>query len=63
MKQKFKYYIKDRDIIFKYAFGPTEETNKEFHSFNEIILFLEGDAELISENIHSKIFCRRYFLN
>lgn len=55
MKQNFKYYIKDRDIIFKYAFGPTEETNKEFHSFNEIILFLEGDAELISENIHSKI--------
>ena len=55
MKQKFKYYIKDRDIIFKYAFGPTEEINKEFHSFNEIILFFEGDAELISENIHTKI--------
>ncbi|MBQ3529982.1 MAG: helix-turn-helix domain-containing protein [Oscillospiraceae bacterium] len=55
MKQNFKYYIKDRDITFKYAFGPTEETNKEFHSINEIILFLEGDAELIGENIHTKI--------
>ena len=38
MKQNFKYYIKDRDIIFKYAFGPTEETNKEFHNYNVLIL-------------------------
>lgn len=55
MKQLFKHYIKSDSIIFKYASGESEKIGKEFHSFNEIILFLEGDAELISENIHKKI--------
>ena len=55
MEQNFKYYIKDKDVIFKYALGPSEEKNKEFHCFNEIILFLGGDAEFISENIQTKI--------
>lgn len=55
MKQLFKHYIKADDIIFKYASGESEKIGKEFHPFNEIILFLEGDAELISENTHKKI--------
>ena len=55
MKEIFKYYIEAENIIFKYASGASEKTGKEFHPFNEIILFLKGDAELISENIHAKI--------
>ena len=55
MSRQFKHYIKNDCITFKYALGPSEEPNREFHSFNEIILFLEGDAELISESIHTKI--------
>lgn len=55
MEKEFKYYIKDGDVVFKYALGKTEENDKEFHVFNEIILFLEGNAELISENIHTRI--------
>lgn len=55
MKQIFKHYIKTDNIIFKYASGKSEKSGKEFHTFNEIILFLKGDAELISENIHTKI--------
>ena len=55
MKQNFKYYIEAEDIFFKYALGPTEEKTKEFHCFNEIILFLGGDADFISENIHAKL--------
>ena len=55
MKNLFKHYVKSDNIIFKYASGPSEKTGKEFHTFNEIILFLKGDAELISENIHTKI--------
>lgn len=55
MVENFKYYLKDADIIFKYAVGPTEEKTKEFHCFNEIILFLGGDADFISENIHAKL--------
>lgn len=55
MKQLFKHYIKTENIIFKYASGESEKTGKEFHTFNEIILFLDGCAELIGENIHTKI--------
>ncbi len=55
MKQIFKHYIKTDNIIFKYASGKSEKIGKEFHTFNEIILFLKGNAELISENIHTKI--------
>lgn len=55
MKQVFKHYIKADNVIFKYASGESEKTGKEFHTYNEIILFLEGDAELIGENIHTKI--------
>ena len=55
MKEIFKYYIEAENIIFKYASGASEKTGKEFHPFNEIILFLKGDAELITENIHTKI--------
>lgn len=55
MKEIFKHYIEAENIIFKYASGKSEKTGKEFHPFNEIILFLKGDSELIGENIHTKI--------
>lgn len=55
MKQIFKHYINADNVIFKYASGKSEKSGKEFHTYNEIILFLEGDAELIGENIHTKI--------
>lgn len=55
MTNLFKHYIKTDNIIFKYAAGPSEKDGKEIHTFNEIILFLKGDALLIGENIHTKI--------
>ncbi len=55
MQQLFKYYIKSENVIFKYANGESEKSGKEFHTFNEIILFLDGEAELIGENIHTNI--------
>ena len=55
MRRKFKYFVKNKDVVFKYAQGSSVETGKDFHLFNEIIWFLDGDAELIGENLHIKI--------
>ena len=44
-------YIINETITFKYAKGVSSETGKEFHAFHEIIYFMGGKANFISENI------------
>lgn len=55
MQNNFAYYINNEDVSFKYAKGISDRSGKEFHLFDEIILFLGGDAELISETMHTKL--------
>lgn len=55
MNTLFEHYIKTDDITFKYARGRSVKFGKEFHVFHEIILFMGGSAEFITESIHTKI--------
>lgn len=55
MNKSFRYYIRSEDTVFKYALGPSDETGREFHDFYELILFLGGEAELISEHLHTPL--------
>lgn len=48
----FAHYIKAEGVAFKHARGLSDKSGKEFHVYHEIILFLGGEAELISENVH-----------
>lgn len=45
----FEHYIKTDGVTFKHARGKSVMTGKEFHIYHEIILFLDGKAELITE--------------
>lgn len=55
MNELFSYTAKSENAVFRYAKGPSIETGKEFHPFHEIIYFMKGDAEFISEQIHCKM--------
>lgn len=55
MTDLFTRNVRCDDISFKYAKGISDRSGKEFHLYNEIILFLGGDAELISETVHMKL--------
>ena len=51
----FEEFIKYNGITFKHAKGKSVMPGKEFHLFNEIIYFIDGKAEIITEKIHKKI--------
>jgi AraC-like DNA-binding protein len=51
----FEYFMSDETCHLKYAQGKPAVTGKEFHSYDEIVLFLEGDAQLISKNIQIRL--------
>lgn len=55
MNSLFSHRIEGNVISFKYASGSSERSGKEFHIYHELIFFLDGDAELISENLHTRI--------
>lgn len=55
MREVFSDYLECNGIAFKHAYGPTTQPGKEFHVYHEILCFLEGSAELISEDIHAEI--------
>lgn len=55
MSDLFSRYINCEKISFKHAKGISDHSGKEFHLFHEIILFLGGEAELISETVHTKL--------
>ena len=51
MEKIFSDYIRADGITFKHANGESAQKGKEFHTYHEIILFLGGCAELITEDI------------
>ena len=51
----FEHFIKTDNVIFKHAKGKSSLSGKEFHIYNEIIYFIGGNAELITEFTHLKI--------
>ena len=51
----FSRYVKSDTISFKHAKGISDHSGKEFHLFHEIVLFLGGDAQLISETVNIKL--------
>lgn len=55
MNELFEKYIKTERMMFKYARGKSVRSGREFHVYNEIIYFIWGKAEFISENIHIDI--------
>jgi len=58
----FAKYIYGNNTTFKYAKGKSIEDGKEFHSFYEIIYFIDGNAEFISEDISVKLKPRSIIL-
>ena len=52
MARIFSDYIEAQGLLFKHARGVSDRSGKEFHAFHEIIYFLGGEAEFISEKLH-----------
>jgi AraC-like DNA-binding protein len=55
MSELFSRRITCTDIDFKHAKGESDRSGKEFHLFNEIILFLGDNVNLISEKTNMKL--------
>lgn len=51
----FSRYIHADSILFKYARGASQRVGREFHPYHEIILFLGEEADLFSEQGHTRI--------
>ncbi len=51
----FEYYLTAGSCHLKYAQGRPAVIGREFHSYDEIVLFLAGNAQLISENIQLRL--------
>ena len=52
MTRIFSDYIEAQGLLFKHARGVSDRSGKEFHAFHEIIYFLGGEAEFVSEKLH-----------
>ncbi len=48
---EYKYEIVGERFYFKHALGRSELHGEEFHDFDEIVFYLDGDVRLISKNI------------
>ncbi len=55
MSQSFTKYAVGEKTSFKYANGISSSSGKEFHLFHEMVLFLGGNVEMISETVHIKL--------
>lgn len=55
MTDLFENYIHDENILFKHAQGISSRSGREFHPFYEIIYFLGGEAEFISETLRLRL--------
>lgn len=51
----FAHYMTAGGCHMKYAQGKPAVTGREFHSYDEIVLFLDGSAQLISKNIQLRL--------
>ena len=55
LNKTFFYELGGENIYFYYASGKSKAMGKEFHTFYEIILFLEGEAHLITDKLNMEI--------
>ena len=55
MSDAYARYIRDDEILFKYALGRGAIRGKEFHEYHEILLVLGGEAEFYSERLHTTL--------
>ena len=55
MYRLFTNTFQDEGLFCKHARGISERSGKEFHIFHEIIFFLDGEAEFISEGLHVQL--------
>ena len=51
MDELFEHYWDTTDFHFKYAKGEPSAKGREFHNYDEIVLFISGEATFISKNI------------
>lgn len=52
MQESFSSYVKGEQILFKYAKGVGALRGKEFHEYHELILFLGGEVDFYSDEMH-----------
>ena len=62
MSELFEYYINGEDCRFKYAKGKPSVSGREFHNYDEIVLFIGGEAQLISKNIQLSLLPKTLIL-
>lgn len=55
MNEAFEYHFDADDLHLKYRKGPRPASWREFHDYDEIVLFLGGDATLVSKDIQLKL--------
>lgn len=55
MNGLFRFTIGTYDCHVKYARGRQAVEGQEFHDYDEIVMFLEGDSQLISEDIQLQL--------
>ena len=55
MNNLFSKTVSAGGISFKHAKGVSDRSDKEFHLYHEIILFLGGKAELITERVKASL--------
>lgn len=55
MRRSFSYYFESKDLYFKYAKGEPFVKEREFHDYNEFVLFIDGEVSLISKNIQQRL--------
>lgn len=55
MNKLFSYTFETGNAFFRYAKGPSVEPGKEFHPIHEILYFMGGEGEFISEDIHCRL--------
>lgn len=55
MGELFEHYMRTKTGHVKFARGAPAVSGREFHDYDEIVLFLEGDARLISPKIQMKL--------
>lgn len=55
MEKEFAHFIRSEELMFKHAKGIRDIVGKEFHTFHELFLFLDGDAEFTSDRLKIKL--------
>ena len=49
MQNEFQKIVQTEELFFKYAKGMRDVVGKEIHTYHEILFFISGDAEFITE--------------